>query len=480
MIFFAIITIIVGLISYGSYSYLNSSEDKTNSEETNTNNTTPCPTGTSLLNTGGLSNITGCKCPLGQKYYNKKCVAEICPTGTALNGLGGVASGYPGCFCPELQIYSNKSCISCPVDKPFNTFIKACVSCYSTSSVYNTGVPAGPTGCFCPLGMQYVNSACTPCTTVVSNSSFSNGLTDWSYGNVGYITVSKDTIKPGYDQNNYITMNNDWKVGGLSVSGYISQRLINFITGKKYVILIRCSSVPDHWQPMLNVKIDNPDNSNLSNVTFDYSFFTEIATNGSDTASKVASIIFTPKEKTQNITIKNTGAGDAFRHVAVFSVHIAPINLTTNNCGYPIILNSSFQSPAISMDLKLVTTDLIGWSVFGKTEIIKTTLIPGLSQVLCLYGDSHITQEVNYFEIGKKYIIYACLKKKPNANNGYFLIGNNVTLLFSNTIQNENFSTISTYYSFTAEKTKYNITFRNDSRDITSAVMLAYVAIVML
>lgn len=103
-----------------------------------------CPAGTSKWNSGGLSNISTCKCESGYGWGPSGC--QECPRYTDTDNSGG-ESDIRGCKC--LKNYG------------WNKQYKTCNYCYSNTSPNEKGPPDEPgSGCFCPEGTKWDTNQC--------------------------------------------------------------------------------------------------------------------------------------------------------------------------------------------------------------------------------------------------------------------------------------------------------------------------------
>lgn len=470
MLIAIIIFLVIGIIAGSAYYYFSDSgtgdagsSSTTSSTITATGTKSYCPTGTAVTNAGGLSNVTGCKCPIGQKYINSKCIANSCPVGMSYTGLGGPVTGYPGCNCPEYgTVYSSGKCNPCPVDKPYSPYSGICVSCSGGSSVDNKGVVAGSSGCFCPIGMEYINSQCTTCVPIVKRSFLKAPLSDW-------LSNSQITF-----------INEPWgQVIGLThgmynnpqPAGWISQKIENFIIGKNYVLIIQAGSFQGMAAPAMKVQITRADGTDL--ISIPYSIADLI--NPIELGGRIFTIIFNAKERYYTIKISQTrNDGLQMNFLALNLVTVMPINvLTTATCSYPIFANASFYTPSISQDISLVTT-LAGWTITGKMELMRNNIVPcpsGLQQTLCLYGKGMITQTIKYLTPNSLYVVTALVRKHPSKPIAMFYM---VPELDSRVVDYGDWFTIAA--GFTPTTPSVDISFYNGSGE-DSAVMIALVTI---
>lgn len=155
-----------------------------------------CPEGTSIDYTGGVSNVTGCFCPINKEWStDNKCVS--CPTGSTTLGTGEVAKGsFGACKCAnEFESWSNanNACVACPTgsntnktglpagyfnygscrcgqNETFSTAEGKCITCPDVSTVVGKGLPTIG-NCNCKNTAQYWNTYTKTCKTCPTGSS---------------------------------------------------------------------------------------------------------------------------------------------------------------------------------------------------------------------------------------------------------------------------------------------------------------------
>lgn len=416
-----------------------------------------CPIGTSLLNIGGIANSDGCKCPSGQKYINSKCIATTCPAGMSHTGLGGLVPNYPGCFCPKPEtVYVNGVCNPCPVDKPYNSYVGMCVTCSGGSTPFDKGVMAS-TGCFCPLSMAYINSKCTLCTPIITNSWFKLGTTNWLNSGVQFF-------------DNFLGLSN------YSPGGWISQKVENLTIGKKYMILVQCGYLVGQAQPAIRIQVINSDETLLINTAIPWQSIVIALVNG----GHIIPVIFTAKEKYHTIKILQDRIDSRqMGFLGIGFVVIASLNTLSNNgCAYPVFINSSFYMPTISQDSLVLTTGLNGWTVTGKLELIRSNVIippSGLMQTLCIYGNSSISQTLDYLIPNANYILAINAMSNPTKPPGILSIEPGVA-----TLGISNNSWLCYGFNFIPATSSVTFIFKNIVPDSTYAIMISSITISIL